>query len=144
MASVRRTKIYQLVPSGVTSSGVPVWVNKPKTSATCWEEGMPPGGAPDPGNEAAGIGSGFPALSKPHLQFKKLKSASIPDLFWFHRTMWLLSDRAKTTMAAVDATAFEFCEAETLWSDGSQGPPLWIADVVRFLDAVDEAKSKVQ
>jgi hypothetical protein len=54
---------------------------------------------------------------------------------------WLISDRAKQLFEALDPEGFAFVKCEARFTDGDAGPTLWLCDVVRVLDALDEASS---
>jgi tetratricopeptide (TPR) repeat protein len=56
---------------------------------------------------------------------------------------WLVTEKMKALMEALDREAFEFLQCRVQFPDGSDAPPHWLCDVVRVLDAVDEEKSKV-
>jgi Protein of unknown function (DUF1629) len=61
---------------------------------------------------------------------------------WFG--FWQISDRMKTVLDQVDPEAFDFLQCQVQLSDGTAGPTRWLCQVVRILDAVDEAKSTVR
>jgi Protein of unknown function (DUF1629) len=56
---------------------------------------------------------------------------------------WFVSDRVKAVFESVDPEAFEFLKCRVQLRDGSAGPLYWLCDVVRVLDAIDEAKSNI-
>jgi len=56
---------------------------------------------------------------------------------------WLVTEKMKSLMEALDREAFAFLQCRVQFPDGTDGPPRWLCDVVRVLDAVDEKKSKV-
>lgn len=56
---------------------------------------------------------------------------------------WLVSDRLRHVMETVDAGAFAFVDADYRLEDGSKGPPLFLCDVIRTLDALDEEASQL-
>ena len=56
---------------------------------------------------------------------------------------WLISDRLKTVLEAVDLEAFDFARCDVRIAGSGVGPVYWLCDVVRVIDAVDEAASKV-
>ena len=47
-------------------------------------------------------------------------------------------------MEFVDQEAFAFLKCKVLMPDGSDGPPYWLCDVVRVLEALDEEKSAIK
>jgi Protein of unknown function (DUF1629) len=58
---------------------------------------------------------------------------------------WLVSDRTKSLFEAVDPAAFAFLACDVRLPSGDyDGPPYWLCDVVRVLDALDEAQSRLQ
>jgi hypothetical protein len=57
---------------------------------------------------------------------------------------WLISDRMKTVLQSVDPEGFAFLRCEVQLADGEPGPVSWLCDVLRILDAVDEAASRLQ
>ncbi|WP_375304972.1 DUF1629 domain-containing protein [Bradyrhizobium sp. A11] len=58
---------------------------------------------------------------------------------------WLISDRTKAVFERMDPEAFVFVRCDVRLPKGSyHGPDYWICDVVRVLDAVDEAQSHLQ
>jgi hypothetical protein len=66
---------------------------------------------------------------------------------WDFRTYsayWLISDAMKAVLESVDPAAFAFLKCKSQLPDGSQGPALWLCDVVRVLDALDEERSRVR
>jgi hypothetical protein len=59
-------------------------------------------------------------------------------------SFWLISDRMKTVMETVDPEGFAFLQCEVRLANGEPGPVSWLCDVLRILDAVDEAASRLQ
>jgi len=57
------------------------------------------------------------------------------------RGYWLISDRAKPLFEMLDPNGFAFVKCEVHFTDGDRGPDLWLCDVVRVLDALDEQAS---
>lgn len=72
------------------------------------------------------------------------KSLGRPPVDWelFH-DFWLVSDRMKNLLEAMDSegVAFLRCETRSLRGDA---PVYWLCDIVRLLDAIDEEKSSVE
>jgi hypothetical protein len=62
------------------------------------------------------------------------------------RNLWLISDRCKAVFEAIDPGAFEFQAIEIIGPDGQQSSKTshWLCDVVRYLDALDVAKSNAR
>jgi hypothetical protein len=55
---------------------------------------------------------------------------------------WLISDRTKSVFEAVDPAGFTFLACDVRPPSGDyDGPGYWLCDVVRVLDALDEARS---
>jgi hypothetical protein len=59
-------------------------------------------------------------------------------------SFWLISDRMKTVLETVDPDGFAFLRCEVWLPDGEPGPVSWLCDVLRILDAVDEAASRAK
>jgi Protein of unknown function (DUF1629) len=57
---------------------------------------------------------------------------------------WFVSEKMKAVLQAVDREAFALLECDIRSPDGSRQPVRWLCDVVRVLDAVDEAQSTVK
>lgn len=144
------SKIYSIdVGHSVTDTRqFPVWVNQTKRDASVhryWRDALPPGPLLETRNETYGVGSGVPVgMEQPLLVFERpMGSLPFVDVLLIHRGLWLVTEAAQSVFANTDREAFEFCEAITRLHDGSEGPKYWVCDVVRFLDAVDEAVSPV-
>lgn len=87
---------------------------------------------------------GFPHLaSMPKLIHVPEMGPPPADLEGGFSGYWLVSDRLKSVMERVDPEAFEFAETEYRLADGTTGPTFYLCDVVRTLDALDEAASDV-
>lgn len=56
---------------------------------------------------------------------------------------WLVSDALKNTLERIDAGGVAFVRCEVWLRDGDRGPSYWLCDILRLLDAVDEANSHV-
>lgn len=56
---------------------------------------------------------------------------------------WLVSERLRRVMEAVDSEAFAFANADYRLADGSKGPTVFLCDVVRVIDALDEQSSQL-
>lgn len=56
---------------------------------------------------------------------------------------WLVSERLRQVMQSVDPDAFVFTNADYRLADGSQGPTYFLCDVIRTVDALDEAASQL-
>lgn len=57
---------------------------------------------------------------------------------------WLVSDRMKKALESWDSEGVAFLRCEVRLPDGEPGPVSWLCDVLRVLDAVDEAASRVK
>jgi hypothetical protein len=97
--------------------------------------GGPPIFAPVPS------GRGFRDYPEAPLFLADAKKGRIDRDFEPFDGYWLISERLKLLLDSVDPNAFAFVECKTRLPDGSEGPPRWLCDVVRVLDAVDEEKS---
>jgi hypothetical protein len=57
---------------------------------------------------------------------------------------WLISDRTKAVFERIDPEAFVFVPCRVRAPHGNyDGPAYWLCDVVRVLDALDEARSRL-
>lgn len=88
---------------------------------------------------------GFPKFKEPpRFLFDKKRGRLPRDLELYH-DYWLVSDRAKTVLQAVDSEGFAFQACEVRLPHGSySGSQYWLCDVVRVLDAVDEECSRLE
>jgi len=80
----------------------------------------------------------------PRLVFDK-RAGDLPydleDYFGF----WLVSDRTKAVMEAVDPKGVSFVLCDVRIPDGVYGGPrYWFCNILRVLDALDEAKSRLK
>jgi hypothetical protein len=58
---------------------------------------------------------------------------------------WLVSDRTKSVFEAVDPAGFAFLACDVRVPSGDyDGQGYWLCDVVRILDALDEARSRLK
>jgi hypothetical protein len=57
---------------------------------------------------------------------------------------WFVSEKMKSVLQAVDREAFALLECDVQSPDGNRQPARWLCNVVRVLDAVDEAQSTVK
>jgi len=87
---------------------------------------------------------GFPLLrEKPRLVHSPREGVLPEDLEGGMSGYWLVSERLRSVMETVDAGGFAFVETDYRLADGSKGPPLFLCDVVRSLDALDEEASQL-
>ncbi|MCP3410032.1 imm11 family protein [Bradyrhizobium sp. CCGB01] len=84
----------------------------------------------------------FPPLAEtPRLLIDK--SLGRPPVDWeLFDDFWLVSDRMKSVLEAVDRGGVAFLRCETR-SPSGDAPVYWLCDVVRQLDVIDEEKSNV-
>jgi len=54
---------------------------------------------------------------------------------------WLISDRMKAVLEEVDPGGVAFVRCDLFLADGTPGSELWLCDVLRVIDALDEAAS---
>ncbi|OAE47595.1 hypothetical protein A7J42_08265 [Brucella intermedia] len=58
--------------------------------------------------------------------------------------IWIVSEPLKQLFEQMDAEAFAFVACEFSLADGNPGPPYYLGDVLRRVDAVGEASSRVR
>jgi Protein of unknown function (DUF1629) len=83
---------------------------------------------------------------RPHLVHQPTggKTNGLPRDFEMLASKWIVSEPLKQVFLAVDPQAFAFAACDfTLW-DGRPGPQLHLCNVLREIDALDEAASRVQ
>ncbi len=66
------------------------------------------------------------------------------DMHSGFKDYWLVSEPLKQVLQSVDPDGFAFVLCSFLLEDGSEAPPHYLCEVVRMLDAIDEAASKVK
>lgn len=87
---------------------------------------------------------GFPQLQEvPRLVYIPCKGIPPADLEGGFSGYWLVSERLRLVMEAVDPDAFAFAGVDYRLADGSQGPSYYLTDVVRTVDALDEGASQL-
>jgi hypothetical protein len=87
---------------------------------------------------------GFPPnFPTPRFRFDKAAMRGMHDLDQF-RGYWLISDRMKEVLEQIDPTACAFVRCNVVQFDRSPGPARWLCDVVRTVDALDEAASAIE
>ncbi|MFA4436699.1 DUF1629 domain-containing protein [Xanthomonas perforans] len=87
---------------------------------------------------------GFPALREvPRLVYHPSEGVPPQDLEGGFSGYWLVSERLRRVMEMVDPAAFEFAETDYRLADGSKGPNVYLCDVVRTMDALDEEASQL-
>jgi hypothetical protein len=87
---------------------------------------------------------GFVAFPEPpRLVIDKSLGRAPADWELFHDYR-LVSDRMKILLEMLDLEGVRFVRCETRHQDGRPAPTYWLCDVVRVLDAVDEANSVLE
>ncbi len=137
-------KVFRLLQSE-PSDGQPMleWVNGPER----WEPqlnrhlpDLPVGPVPDHGDSAQGVGSGLPIFAEhPVFVVDRPLNQKKPlfEVFNGRRDTLVVNERAKRILEGTDAQAFAFCEVDVKLCDGKPGPPYWLCDVIRVIDAFD-------
>lgn len=88
---------------------------------------------------------GFPALRETPLLVHDPAKGTMPrDLESGLSGYWLVSARLKAAFERVDPTGFAFAPCDFRLADGTAGPEHFLCDVVREVDALDEAHSDLQ
>ena len=80
---------------------------------------------------------------RPHLVHIPEKG-ELPRDFENVSGIWIVSEALKQVFQQADSTAFAFIECGFTLSDGSPGPKYHFCNVLRVLDALDEASSQVK
>jgi len=88
-----------------------------------------------------GSKGGFPSLPETARYF-----IDPPPAYDFQEVggYWLVTDRMKRVLEDVDADAFCFTACDVRLAKGKPSSLYWLCDVMRVLDALDEAKSRVE
>jgi hypothetical protein len=87
---------------------------------------------------------GFPEYPEvPLLIIDRKLGRALRDLELFH-VYWLVSDRMKSVLEAVDPAGVAFVRCAVRMADDAAPPVCWFCDVVRVLDAVDETASQLR
>ena len=87
---------------------------------------------------------GFPELSEtPLLRYDRKKGKMPRDIELFG-PYWLISELSKQVFESVDHEAFAFVSCDFILPDGSRGAQYYLCDVVRVIDALDEANSRIR
>ncbi|QNH12683.1 hypothetical protein HEP75_02121 [Xanthomonas sp. SI] len=90
-------------------------------------------------------GGGFPSmLEQPQMTYDPSAGPEPRDLEPGFGGYWLVSERLHDVMCSVDPRAFAFIEVDYRLADGIKGPPHFLCDVVRELDALDEESSRLK
>ncbi|WP_051593726.1 imm11 family protein [Achromobacter sp. DH1f] len=80
---------------------------------------------------------------RPHLVHVPGKGAMPRDLEEF-AGIWVVSEPLKRLFEQMDAEAFAFVACDFSLADGSPGPQYYLGNVLRRIDALDEASSRVR
>ncbi len=80
---------------------------------------------------------------RPHLIHVPEKGGMPRDLEEF-AGIWIVSEPLKQLFEQMDAEAFAFMACDFSLADGSLGPQYYLGNVLRRLDALDEASSRVR
>jgi hypothetical protein len=84
----------------------------------------------------------LPASTAPAAFVFDKSAGSLPIDLEPYYGWWLISDRTKAVLERLDPEAFVFVPCTVRVPHGSyDGPDYWLCDVVRVLDALDEAQS---
>jgi hypothetical protein len=79
----------------------------------------------------------------PRFLFDKSVGRLPQDLEQFH-AYWLVSDRTKSVFEAVDLARFAVLACDVRLPCGDyDGPPYWLCDVVRVLDAHSKSETRI-
>ncbi|WP_223214420.1 MULTISPECIES: DUF1629 domain-containing protein [Xanthomonas] len=88
---------------------------------------------------------GFPSmLEQPQMTYDPSAGPEPRDLEPGFGGYWLVSERLHDVMSSFDSSAFAFTEVDYRLADGIKGPRHFLCDVVRELDALDEASSRLK
>lgn len=88
---------------------------------------------------------GFPSLlEQPQMTYDPSAGPEPRDLEPGFGGYWLVSERLHNVMCSVDPSAFAFVEVDYRLADGIKGSRRFLCDVVRELDALDEASSRLK
>ena len=98
-----------------------------------------------PGMNVVSRPSGMPDQypERPHLVHVQQKGGMPRDLEEF-AGIWIVSEPLKQLFEQMDAEAFAFVACDFSLADGSTGPLYYLGNVLRRLDALDEASSRVR
>jgi|CXWL01.1.fsa_nt_gi hypothetical protein len=143
----KRSWLYRMsIGYGVKTDPGKRWMNRPRIDGDTNPE-LPNGPLQQPRGGGNGIGTGFPlGMERPvYMVDPEWGRAQLCDGEGEVRDVWLISDRAKCLFEALDPEAFEFCKVDVRLREKGverEGPSYWLCDIVRFVDALNEEKSK--
>lgn len=89
-------------------------------------------------------GGGFPEFPEAPLLRDLAKEGSLADFQVAFEGYWLVSDRLKRLLEAIDPDGFQFVPCKLVLFDGSLGALYHLCEITRTLDAVDEEASEVE
>lgn len=98
-----------------------------------------------PGMHTVDPPNGDPAQysERPHLVHVPTEGG-LPRDFEVYASIWIVSQALKDVFESVDAGGFAFAACDFTLADGSPGPQYYLCDVIRELDALDAAASRVK
>lgn len=111
---------------GVVFENLKQLLTPPRRSLRPWEGGIPP------------------LKEMPRLVYDPKEGDFPRDLEGSFSGYWLISERLKNVFESVDPDAFAFAKTDFRLQDGTPGPPYYLCDVVRVLDAVDEKNATLK
>ncbi|MGY8666473.1 DUF1629 domain-containing protein [Bradyrhizobium sp. UFLA05-109] len=87
----------------------------------------------------------LPPFDKPPRFVFDKRAGDLPRDLESYYGFWLVSDRTKAVLEAVDPKGFSFALCDVRIPNGVyEGPRYWFCDVLRVLDALDEATSRLK
>lgn len=87
----------------------------------------------------------FPAFPQPPVVVFDRKTGHLPRDLELLRSFWLVSERTKAVFEKIDPKGFAFVELKVkLLSGDYDGPRYFMCNVIRILDALDEAQSRIK
>lgn len=87
---------------------------------------------------------GFPEFPEAPLFRATLESHKLRDFYSSFEGYWLVSEKLKRVLEAVDAEGMRFASTKFIQVDGFDDVRFYLCDVTRVLDAVDEEASDVR
>lgn len=98
-----------------------------------------------PGMHTVDPPNGDPAQysERPHLVHVPAEGG-LPRDFEVYASIWIVSQALKDVFDAVDPQGFAFAACDFTLADGTPGPQYYLCNVIRELDALDAAASRVK
>jgi len=87
-------------------------------------------------------GRSFPPLSEPPRLLLDLSLGRAPVDWELFHDFWLVSDRMKAVLEALDREGVAFLKCETRSLNQKTAPDYWLCDVIRVIDAIDGEKTR--